>query len=160
MLSIRLSLCSIIWIVGIINCELDILSKRSQLLASNACLEQKTSTSGCPTSYSIRESHSAEGLDMRAKVVGQSMTLKRGDVLSLRGGGGCMSCFPRKSTKQTKDHFVSFQLDVYFNTSALNFSQFYPGILGSCEILGLWKENQVHIMQAQASSFKNLPLNV
>jgi hypothetical protein len=137
-----------------VNCEI---STVTPILSTSACQEQKDSVSECASSFPVREFRSAKGLFMRAKILGQRTTSKQGDSLSLRGGGGCLS-FPRKATQQKKDRFVSFQLDVFFNTSVLNFTQFSPGILGSCEILGKWKENQVRVMQL-LGNVQNLPLS-
>ena len=68
--------------------------------------------------------------------------------LSLRGGGGCLSCFPKPtkpsdSSTKTGDSFVKFTLEAIFNASELNGTKFTPAILGSHECLGSWMPNQV-----------------
>ncbi len=144
----RLCFCSIIWIVGVVNCELDRRSWRSQFLST--CLEQSNSISGGPTAFSIRKFRATKAVESHAEVVGQRTTFKRGDVLSLRGGGGCLSCFPRNPAKQKQNILVSLNFDVYFNTTATNFTKFSPGILGSCETLGKWAPNQVRILDLRS----------
>jgi hypothetical protein len=151
MVSMRLSVCGIIWIVGFVKCELD----RGSLFPSH--LKQSTLISVVATSCHFGELHDSEIVETRANVVGKCPTLKRGDVLSLRGGGGCLSCFPRNPTKPQKPLFVSFQLDVQFNTSAMNFTKFYPGILGSSEILGNWQPDKVRTLK-HPSATNNLRL--
>jgi hypothetical protein len=142
MISMRSCFCGIIWIVGVVHCELDPITLRSP-----SCLEHKTLISEGPTSYHSRKFRAGETGESHAKNVGQFTTLKRGDVLSLRGGGGCLS-FPRKAAKQKQNLSISFDFVVHFNTSAMNnFTKFSPGVLGSCEILGKWDPNQVRMLE-------------
>ena len=64
------------------------------------------------------------------------------NILYLRGGGGCLSCFPRKPPKPN-DPFTQITLVAFFNASTLNISHLAPGVLGSHESLGSWMQNQV-----------------
>lgn len=66
-----------------------------------------------------------------------------GTSIRLRGGGGCLSCFPRKQNTKQIDPYVQFALEAIFNSSESNGTEFTPGVLGSHEFLGSWMSNQV-----------------